>query len=480
MINDGINWEDFDWANIVDRLTMFAASRIKRMPVNVDCADIVYDAIKKTINSERPWNSGNVELEEHLKGVIRSIVSHIAEANVNRKEIFIENNEQFDIFLGHQYGEMSPEDNLYEKDMRDNFIDYLSSKDVYMAEMAKIMIEKEISKNIDLAKSMKKSISEINNIKKKLKRESNYYFSPSNQDEIQSPKRIFISHAREDGEKVRMLYDRLKKVGFSPWLDAVDLIPGRNWHEEIQKIIETSPVRLFCLSKKALEKESYVQRESRYALSAYANRRAGSADLIPVRLDNCEVPDIPIAETGLSLRDLHCIDLFEDEAFEKLVRAIKRIVSPSPTRPSFTAFPIEEIEGVGLVYGKKLSAVGITNTKKLLDRCFSAKGRREVACETGLDEIQILKWVNLADLMRISGIGKQFSELLEAAGVDTVKELRNRRAGDLSVKMKEINAEKKLTRSPPSEKQVASWVDQAKKLLPLKEESDNSKTSCPI
>lgn len=130
-------------------------------------------------------------------------------------------------------------------------------------------------------------------------------------------------------------------------------------------------------------------------------------------------------------------------------------------------YPIEEIEGIGPVYGKKLSSNGITNTKKLLDRCASAKGRKEVAKETGLDDGQLLKWANLADLMRISGIGKQFSELLEAAGVDTVKELRNRRPDNLSAKMKEVNAEKKLTRATPTEKQVAGWVEQAKSLPPL-------------
>ena len=130
-------------------------------------------------------------------------------------------------------------------------------------------------------------------------------------------------------------------------------------------------------------------------------------------------------------------------------------------------YPIEEIEGIGKAYGKKLSAAGITNTKKLLDRCASSKGRKAVAGETGLDDGQLLKWANLADLMRISGIGKQFSELLEAAGVDTVKELRNRRADNLAAKMKEVNTAKKLTRSTPSEKQVTGWVDQAKSLTPV-------------
>ena len=73
----------------------------------------------------------------------------------------------------------------------------------------------------------------------------------------------------------------------------------------------------------------------------------------------------------------------------------------------------------------------------------------------------------MADLMRISGIGSEFSELLEAAGVDTVKELRNRNAGNLAAKMAEVNEQKKLTRTVPSEKTVAGWVDQAKSMDPL-------------
>lgn len=129
-------------------------------------------------------------------------------------------------------------------------------------------------------------------------------------------------------------------------------------------------------------------------------------------------------------------------------------------------YTIQEIEGIGPTYGSKLAQAGITNTRQLLDRCGGAKGRREVAARTGLDESQLLKWANMADLMRISGIGKQFAELLEAAGVDTVKELRNRNGVNLTTKMKEVNAAKKLTRGTPSMRQVSAWIDQAKTLPP--------------
>jgi predicted flap endonuclease-1-like 5' DNA nuclease len=102
-----------------------------------------------------------------------------------------------------------------------------------------------------------------------------------------------------------------------------------------------------------------------------------------------------------------------------------------------------------------------------LSQCAAAKGRKAVAGQTGLDEKQLLKWANLADLMRVSGVGEEYSELLEAAGVDTVKELRNRRPDSLTAKMAEVNQAKRLTRQVPGLKQVTKWVDQAKSLAPV-------------
>jgi predicted flap endonuclease-1-like 5' DNA nuclease len=130
-------------------------------------------------------------------------------------------------------------------------------------------------------------------------------------------------------------------------------------------------------------------------------------------------------------------------------------------------YKIQEIEGIGPSYGEKLSAAGIDTTAKLIKLCCDAKGRKTTAGKTGLSESKLLEWVNLADLMRISGVGPEFSELLEAAGVDTVKELRNRNAENLAVKMKEVNNAKKLTRTVPSAKTVTKWVEQAKALDPV-------------
>ena len=131
------------------------------------------------------------------------------------------------------------------------------------------------------------------------------------------------------------------------------------------------------------------------------------------------------------------------------------------------SYKIQEIEGIGPAHAEKLAAADIDTTGELLKLCCDAKGRKATAEKTGVSESQLLKWANMAELMRISGIGSEFSELLEAAGVDTVMELRNRNAGNLAAKMAEVNEQKKLTRTVPSEKTVAGWVDQAKSLDPL-------------
>lgn len=130
-------------------------------------------------------------------------------------------------------------------------------------------------------------------------------------------------------------------------------------------------------------------------------------------------------------------------------------------------YKIEEIEGIGPAYAEKLAAADINTTDELLKLCCDAKGRKATAETTGVSEGQLLKWANMADLMRISGIGSEYSELLEAAGVDTVKELRNRNAENLAAKMAEVNETKNLTRALPAGKTVSKWIEQAGSLEPL-------------
>lgn len=128
---------------------------------------------------------------------------------------------------------------------------------------------------------------------------------------------------------------------------------------------------------------------------------------------------------------------------------------------------ISDIEGIGPKYAEKLSAAGIKSVAGLLKKCCDKKGRKDTAAVTGVDESMLLKWANMADLYRIKGVGSEYSELLEAAGVDTVKELRNRNAENLFDKMKEVNTAKKLVRQLPSLSKVEDFVGQAKKLDPV-------------
>ncbi|MGB0747482.1 MAG: DUF4332 domain-containing protein [Magnetospiraceae bacterium] len=131
------------------------------------------------------------------------------------------------------------------------------------------------------------------------------------------------------------------------------------------------------------------------------------------------------------------------------------------------SYPIDDIEGIGPTYKEKLAAQGITTTAQLLDKTAAPKDRKALAEAADISGKLILKWANMADLMRISGVGEEYSELLEAAGVDTVKELKNRNAANLTAKMEEVNEEKKLVRKVPAESQVEKWIAQAKELPPI-------------
>lgn len=131
------------------------------------------------------------------------------------------------------------------------------------------------------------------------------------------------------------------------------------------------------------------------------------------------------------------------------------------------AYKIIDIEGVGDVYAEKLTAAGITTVDQLLERCAAPAGRKALAEATEISEKLILRWTNHADLFRINGVGPQFAELLEAAGVDTVKELRHRVPANLVEKLEQTNAERHLVRRVPALKEVEDMVNQAKELPPV-------------
>lgn len=130
------------------------------------------------------------------------------------------------------------------------------------------------------------------------------------------------------------------------------------------------------------------------------------------------------------------------------------------------SYKVIEIEGVGEVYADKLKSEGLETAEQYLELCASPSGRKNLAEKTGISSKLILKWANHTDLFRVPGVGPQFAELLEAAGVDTVKELRHRNPASLAAKLEEVNEVKKLTRRVPSEKEVEKMIEAAKELEP--------------
>lgn len=122
------------------------------------------------------------------------------------------------------------------------------------------------------------------------------------------------------------------------------------------------------------------------------------------------------------------------------------------------------IEGIGPAYARKLTNAGIKTVESLLRKCAADKGRREIAEAAGIDRKLLLEWVNRADLFRIKGVGVQYSDLLEKAGVDTVVELSKRIGVHLHARMVEINHKYNCVNAMPSVKQVEAWVARAKKL----------------
>ena len=131
------------------------------------------------------------------------------------------------------------------------------------------------------------------------------------------------------------------------------------------------------------------------------------------------------------------------------------------------SYPITDIEGIGPSVAEKLKATRIRTTGRLLEAAKNPKGRKLLSAKTGVESSRILKWANIADMMRIKGVGEEYSELLEAAGVDTVRELKHRNPENLAKAMAAANAKRKLVRLLPSEKAIAKWIAQAKS-LPMK------------
>jgi predicted flap endonuclease-1-like 5' DNA nuclease len=125
---------------------------------------------------------------------------------------------------------------------------------------------------------------------------------------------------------------------------------------------------------------------------------------------------------------------------------------------------LEDVEGIGPAYAAKLAEAGLTTTDDLLAAGGTPGGRDDIAAKTGISGSLVLEWVNHADLYRIKGVGSEYADLLEEAGVDSVPELAQRNAANLTAALAAANGAKNLVRSLPSESQVSDWIDQAKGL----------------
>jgi predicted flap endonuclease-1-like 5' DNA nuclease len=144
--------------------------------------------------------------------------------------------------------------------------------------------------------------------------------------------------------------------------------------------------------------------------------------------------------------------------------AISRSNKPSK-ESSLIMAKLTEIEGIGEAYAQKLQEAGVGTLDQLLEKGAAPTGRKEIAEKAGVSEKLILRWANMADLFRIKGVGEEYADLLETAGIDTVPELAQRNPENLHNKLAEVNEAKNLVRRVPTEEEVGGWVGQAKQLL---------------
>lgn len=130
-----------------------------------------------------------------------------------------------------------------------------------------------------------------------------------------TPLKIFLCHSSSDKSKVRDLYQRLERDGFKPWLDEEDLIPGQEWQTEIPKAVRSSDIVIICLSNNSISKSGYVQREIKYALDVADEKIEGTIFLIPLKLEECKVPE--------RLGMWQWVNYFEETGYEKLLKALQ-------------------------------------------------------------------------------------------------------------------------------------------------------------
>jgi predicted flap endonuclease-1-like 5' DNA nuclease len=131
------------------------------------------------------------------------------------------------------------------------------------------------------------------------------------------------------------------------------------------------------------------------------------------------------------------------------------------------SYPIKNLDGIDEIALERLRSAGLRTTERFLEAAKDPKGRKALSQQTGIDEKVLLKWANMADRMRIKGLGRDYAELLRVVGVDTVRELKHRNGERLLKAIRDANAQRRLVKAPPSRQAIDRWIEQAKK-LPLK------------
>jgi hypothetical protein len=189
---------------------------------------------------------------------------------------------------------------------------------------------------------------------------------------------IFIAHASEDKPEIRELYGKLKAAGYQPWLDEEDLLPGQNWREEIPKALKNSDLFLACLSSTSISKRGYIQREFKMAMEMLAEFPPGNIYLIPLKLDDCQIPDLNQSEYGLNLRDIQWLDYYQPNGFEKLIKAIEHQFGKRETQ-------LEEKENITFQnhqgVGDNVSGNKSINNYYLADKTSNTEGVNTAAIE---------------------------------------------------------------------------------------------------
>lgn len=266
------------------------------------------------------------------------------------------------------------------------------------------------------------------------------------------------------------IQDRIREVAYMMWESA-----GRQYGMAMEYWLEAER-EVLKTTKSATEKMIPTAKDVQDVVDAVSEPLANAGIKVKVKTETAKPKAAPAkaaAATPAPAKPAPApAPAKAAPAASKPATPAKAPPAPKPAPAKTAAKPaaasvasdLEQIEGIGPAYKKKLNAAGIMTRAQLLDACATPADRKNTATKSGVSAKNLLKWANMADLMRISGIDGQFAELLEASGVDTVKELRMRRADNLAVKMADVNAAKKLTPSVPSEAQIAKWVEAAKAL----------------